>query len=134
MKILFFFLASFIFIGNASGEAHLKFHMAFGSGAQTYIGGTIGNSGSQAIRHGAVGFITLSERCEVTGVYSTLYGPVAPGADVQFRLPVDAAGMSRYRLIFFQAYDSDGFPLKTADDTENIIRARESEDRAKCKN
>ncbi|ELN2579100.1 hypothetical protein RY966_004919 [Enterobacter kobei] len=129
---VFFMLVIFPF--SVMADAHLKFHMAYGSGGTAYIGGTIGNSDSQIIHRGAIGFITVSATCEVTGIYSALFGPVPGREDVSFKIPVNASGFHGYRLAFFQAYDADGFPLAVTDDTAKIIAGREKEVRDACKN
>ncbi|MBL5901441.1 hypothetical protein I7V27_21020 [Lelliottia amnigena] len=128
---LFFMLA--IFPCSVMADAHLKFHMAYGSGGTAYIGGTIGNSDSEMIHRGAIGFITVSASCDVTGVYSTLFGPVPGREDVSFKIPVNASEFHGYRLAFFQAYDAEGFPLAVTDDTAKIIAGREKEVRDACK-
>ncbi|MEP9012855.1 hypothetical protein [Enterobacter kobei] len=128
---IFFMLA--IFPSAVMADAHLKFHMAYGSGGTAYIGGTIGNSDSEIIHRGAIGFITVSASCEVTGVYSALFGPVPGREDVPFKIPVNASEFNGYRLAFFQAYDADGFQLPVTDDTAKIIAGRENEVRDACK-
>ena len=127
---VFFMLA--IFSCSVMADAHLKFHMAYGSGGTAYIGGTIVNSDSEIIHRGAIGFITVSASCDVTGVYSTLFGPVPGRKDVSFKIPVNASEFHGYRLAFFQTYDADGFPLAVTDDTAKIISARK-EVRDACK-
>ncbi|WP_145535820.1 membrane-associated Zn-dependent protease 1 [Yersinia thracica] len=115
----------------AKGEVHLLFHMGAGGGGQFFVGGTLINAGDTAVAGGYLVIIPVGAHCQLAAPKLQTFGPLAPGEKVGFRAPMDIA-LTDYHLAGFAAYDDMGFPLPVVDETREIIKTRESEQRKAC--
>ncbi|MGL5007885.1 MAG: membrane-associated Zn-dependent protease 1 [Plesiomonas sp.] len=115
----------------ATGQAHLLFHMGLGANGQFFVGGTIQNKGDAPITSGYVTVLALSENCTPGKTYTIDYAVIEPHQKIEFRVPV-TGHLAGYRLVGFNAFDDMGFELPAVDETHDIIKQREPEERSKC--
>ncbi|MBS0053896.1 membrane-associated Zn-dependent protease 1 [Yersinia sp. Marseille-Q3913] len=113
------------------GEVHLLFHMGAGAGGQFFVGGTLVNTGDTAVAGGYLVIIPVGAHCQLALPKLQTFGPLAPGEKVGFRAAVDIP-LTDYHLASFAAYDDMGFPLPVVDETREIIKVREPEQRKAC--
>ncbi|MGL5759061.1 membrane-associated Zn-dependent protease 1 [Plesiomonas sp.] len=129
------FLVLFPLLSSASvyaaGQAHLLFHMGLGANGQFFVGGTIQNKGDAPITSGYVTVLTVSENCKPEKTYTFDYAAIEPNQKIEFRVPI-AGRLEGYRLVGFDAFDDMGFELPVVDETHEIIKQREPEERSKC--
>ncbi|MGL5043899.1 MAG: membrane-associated Zn-dependent protease 1 [Plesiomonas sp.] len=115
----------------AAGQAHLLFHMGLGANGQFFVGGTIQNKGDAPITSGYVTVLALTENCAPQKTYTIDYSVIEPNQKIEFRVPV-TGHLAGYRLVGFNAFDDMGFELPAVDETHEIIKHREPEERSKC--
>ncbi|MDX7997890.1 membrane-associated Zn-dependent protease 1 [Xenorhabdus sp. Reich] len=115
----------------AKGEAHLLFHMGLGANGQFFVGGTLQNKGDQPVAGGYLAVLPLNTKCEPETLVVHAFELLTPGEKKEFRVPVSQP-LSGYRLIGFGAYDDMGFPLTAIDETAEIIKKREPDERRSC--
>lgn len=114
----------------AAPELLVKFHMGIGNGTTQEVGGTLVNSGDAPITRGYLVVTPIDAQCHPGA--SVLYpiGPVPPGEEQPFRVPVTER-FSSYRLQM-GAFDEQGFAVSAKDANQAILDGRLNEDREKC--
>lgn len=115
----------------ANGQAYLTFHMGAGGNNQFFVGGTVENRGDAPIARAYVSILPVTERCELLPMAWQEFGPIEAHGKMEFRVPVNSA-LTHYRLAGFAAFDDMGFALPSVDETADIIKARELNERQVC--
>ncbi|MBF6037324.1 membrane-associated Zn-dependent protease 1 [Pseudomonas sp. P154a] len=123
--------AGYCIPGWAAGELHLSFHMGGSGGGQSFVGGTLINSGDAPVVHSYVVVTSLDGQCKPTGSMLESFGSIAPGEQLSFRIPVKS-GLKRYRLASIKGFDAEGFELLAVDDNARILKGREAQERESC--
>ncbi|CDL86141.1 hypothetical protein [Xenorhabdus cabanillasii] len=132
-RTMLILLASCLFSPTlwAQGEAHLLFHMGLGANGKFFVGGTLQNKGDQPVAGGYLAILPLNIKCEPQSLIVYSFDSLAPEEKKEFRIPVDIPPSS-YHLMGFVAYDDMGFSLPAVDETANIIKDREPNERKAC--
>lgn len=115
----------------ASGELHLTFHMGSSTGGQAFVGGTLVNTGDAPVAHGYVVVTLLDGQCRPLRSVLESFGVIGTGQKYGFRIAVQG-GLQRYRLLSVRGFDAEGFEVRSVDDNEVILKARDAEERACC--
>lgn len=115
----------------ANGQAYLTFHMGAGANNQFFVGGTVENRGDKPIARAYVSILPVNERCELLPMAWQEFGPIPAHGKMEFRVPVTST-LTYYRLAGFAAFDDMGFALPSVDETADIIKAREPNERQVC--
>ena len=117
--------------GWAAGQLHLTCHVGGAGGGQSFVGGTLHNSGDAVIAHSYVVVTMLDGQCKALGSVLKTFGSIAAGESLEFRVP-GVPGMQRYRLAAVKGFDSEGFEVVSVDDNAQILKSREREEREQC--
>lgn len=118
-------------LSYAQGILHLKFHLGLGANGQFFVGGTLKNQGSGPIAHGYLVISLLNQQCHPIGEKLYPFGPLSAKQQHEFRIPITGR-LEGYRVTAVQALDDMGFALPVVDETQAIIKARESAERKQC--
>lgn len=136
-KVVFYYLFGMVFSAGysmqifAAGELHLKFHIGGAVGNESFIGGTLVNTGDAPVAHGYVVVTLLDGQCHpLKSVLQSFYG-ITAGEQKDFRIPI-SGGLKRYRLSSIKGFDDAGFELISVDDNAHILQDRESWEREDC--
>lgn len=115
---------------HAAGELHLNFHMGGAVSGQSFVGGTLKNTGDAPVAHGYVVVTVLNAQCHPVNSVLESFGHIAAGESLGFRVPVSE--LKRYRLAAIKAFDAQGFEVLAVDDNAELLKSREPEEREAC--
>ncbi|UVM05736.1 FxLYD domain-containing protein [Pseudomonas laurylsulfatiphila] len=115
----------------AAGELHLEFHMGGAGGGQSFVGGTLLNSGDAPVAYGYVVVTLLDAQCRPMKSVLESFEGIAAGERLEFRVPINGT-LKRYRLASIKGFDAEGFDVLAVDDNAEILKQREPQDREYC--
>ncbi|TPG65699.1 FxLYD domain-containing protein [Pseudomonas arsenicoxydans] len=116
---------------SAAPELHLNFHMGGSSGGQSFVGGTLINSGDAPVAHGYVVVTLLDAQCHPLKSVLEHFANIPAGEKLGFRVPINGA-LKRYRLASVKGFDAEGFEVMAVDDNAELLKGREPADREYC--
>ncbi|TPG65698.1 FxLYD domain-containing protein [Pseudomonas arsenicoxydans] len=117
--------------GWAAGEVYLNFHTSGSINDESFVRGSVTNSGDALIRHGYVVVTLLDVQCRPLKSVLHSFDAIEPGQAQDFRVPVEGR-IQRYRLASVRGFDHEGFEVPTVDAHAPIFKVREPEERGHC--
>jgi hypothetical protein len=105
--------------------------MGLWKGGHYYWGGSIENKTDKATGPVIVAIVPIDERCRVGVVSTSLVSSLAANEKKKLYVPLIVKNFHHYRVLL-QAYDAQGFRLKTADLHQEVLDSRIEEERKFC--